>query len=585
MTTINQSDFFTAPIEQYRTELSFCAASVKGIQEWLLHLPSVHLGDSSKSLLNAVIEILELKCDESLRFDLIQSLHLSLEQVLGTLEKYFLSDVSSVMNHNESIVELAQQFRCYIALTYIHIAFQSHTELTSKQFSLFAFRQKKQLQDVRSLSTYYALQQLSLLKFQQQVLYKSSLVGQWRIGHQLFILAEYHDFHLEDINYLHGSIHQLSNIYQLYNQINLLDILNTHQIRPIEIQALFQCSYQWVQLIQITDKESPTSRYIIDPNKDFPPVLNNTQLKKSEDCYFIETQALLEHINLANLPQNKHISPTEKHYLSASLIFHVQNVLNNIPERRYERYDYVATIQLAFGLQSAHYYLSHATHFEETLQLVSRIHLQQNNSKFLSGWNDKPVTSNNKSLYSVLDPEAKQIHTCTIMDISINGYRIRWTGDVPKQLRAGEFILVQENTQTPWRGGVIRWLKQASPKHLEFGIEILSQDLTPCAVQLSADRNTVLYHPAILLSNQVLNKTHLSLIVSGYQTFKPQQGINLRLGNKQLKIYLNQIKLISQSFSQFDFELLNDNEQVILEQHIQQHAETIKKQDVWESLK
>jgi hypothetical protein len=95
------------------------------------------------------------------------------------------------------------------------------------------------------------------------------LVGQWRIGHQLFILAEYHDFHLEDINYLHGSIHQLSNIYQLYNQINLLDILNTHQIRPIEIQALFQCSYQWVQLIQITDKESPTSRYIIDPNKDF----------------------------------------------------------------------------------------------------------------------------------------------------------------------------------------------------------------------------------------------------------------------------------------------------------------------------
>jgi hypothetical protein len=77
----------------------------------------------------------------------------------------------------------------------------------------------------------------------------------------------------------------------------------------------------------------------------------------------------------------------------------------------------------------------------------------------------------------------------------------------------------------------------------------------------------------------------MSLVVPGHQTFKSQQGINLRLGNKQLKIYLNELKLISQSFSQFDFELLNDNEQVILEQHIQQHADTIKKQDVWESLK
>lgn len=34
--------------------------------------------------------------------------------------------------------------------------------------------------------------------------------------------------------------------------------------------------------------------------------------------------------------------------------------------------------------------------------------------------------------------------------------------------------------------------------------------------------------------------------------------------------------LISQSFSQFNPELLNDDEQGILEQHVHQHAETIK---------
>ncbi len=68
-----------------------------------------------------------------------------------------------------------------------------------------------------------------------------------------------------------------------------------------------------------------------------------------------------------------------------------------------------------------------------------------------------------------------------VLDISVNGYRIKWTGVTPENLKTGEFILVQENTQSQWRGGVIRWIKQSTEKSLEIGLEILAQDIFPCS--------------------------------------------------------------------------------------------------------
>lgn len=581
--SINPSDFFMTPVEKDRASLSFCDTNLAALQYWLAQLPSIQLGDSSKNLLHAIIEISELECEDSVRFDFIQSLHLSVEQALSLLEKHFLDGLYSVTNYNEHSVDLAQQFRCYLARIYLNIALNVDQQLNENKFSLFAFRQKKNLHNIRTLSTYYALEQISLLKYQQMVLYKNALIGQWRIGHRLFNLAEQNDFYQEDINHLQGAAHPLKNIDQVYSQITLMDILNTHQIRPIEIHALYQCTFQWVKLTRISRHQTNLTRYVIQTDNDFPPVFNNIKPKKDENIFFVETQSLLEHINLANLPNNKHISSTERHYLSPSLIFHVQNLLNNMPERRYERYDFTSNIQLVFGLQTAHFYLSHATPFNQTLQLDSAIDVQQSTSKFLSTWNSEVITTQHN--YQTLDQEAKQIYSCTIMDISINGYRIRWSNMPPKQLRAGEFILVQESEKSPWRGGVIRWLKQSSDRYFEFGIEILSQEMTPCSVQLSAERNSLLYHPALILKNEVLNTAHLSIIVPGSQTFKSQQGISLRFGKKQIKIYLTECKLVSQSFTQLDFELLNGDEQILLDQFIQEHAETMKKQDLWESLK
>ncbi len=575
MATNISSDFFTAPIELSLDQLSFCDTTLKGFDKWLSSLSSIQLGDTSKALFDALEEIFFLKCVETFRFELMYILHPYLEQVLGVLEKNLAHQ--DLAGHNENVIDLAQQFRCYIARIYSHIAFSTHNELVDNEFSLFSFRHKKNLIKTRLLSSFLALEQFSFLKYQQLVLYRNAFIGQWRTAHHLYNIAYEHKFDLDDISQIIKMAQSLNCICKVYKQINLLDLLNTHQVRPIEIHALYQCSFQWIDLIHLNSQESALSRYFLNIKKDFPPVLNNLHLNKTQQDFFIETQGLLEHINLINLPQHRALSKVERAFLSPSLIFHVQNLLNNTPERRYERYTFSSTIQLTFGLQSAHYYLSHTQKFEDTLALTTKIKFQAN-SKLLSTWNSEVKTSQ----HSIVQ-ETKHIYSCKILDISINGYRMRWQGSPPAQLRTGEFLLIQENNKSPWRGGTVRWLKQMPNKHIEFGVEILSQELTPCAIQISTHHKN--YHPALLMKNSILNEITLSLIVPGSQMCKEHQNVFLRIQQSQVKVYFTKARMISQSFTQLDFEFLNEEDSTIVNQFIEQHAETIKKQDLWESLK
>ena len=203
----------------------------------------------------------------------------------------------------------------------------------------------------------------------------------------------------------------------------------------------------------------------------------------------------------------------------------------------------------------------------------------------MSSWDKKLSGNNEESSIQRLSRESKVVYQSDILDISVNGYRIKWSGEAPKNLRTGEYILVKETSHGHWRGGVIRWLKQSTEKSLELGLEVLAQEIFPCAVRIQTDRHVSNYHPALLLKNQNLDETKTTLILPGSQIFREQQAIHLRLGKEEVKVYLLNAQLITQSFVQFDFELLNEEEQSILHKFMAQNNMDTNDQDLWEALK
>lgn len=576
------ADIFQTTAELTIEQLSFCPTNAKALQEWVAGISILQLGNSSKSLFSALLEISELKCAETLRFDLIQVLHPTLENVLASLEKHFVNQGLITTDRNDQIIELAMLLRSYFAKIYIDIAKRCNHQLNHQKFSLFSLGKKKSLQSARMVSIYYGLQQLSLLFYQQHMLYSTPGAGQWLAAHQLLECAMENNFYQTNINQVLGTQHEIQNITQAYARLILLDIFNTHQIRPAEIQGLYLCSADWAKLVQILPKETTLSRYVVDASKDHPPLLNSHQGQHFQPSFYISTQNLMEHLTGTQSKNAQYLSRNEKLFLTPALHFHIYNLLSNNVERRHERYEYSAQINICFGLTVAHFYLSKGKNFNETLELEGNYGFQSESSFVSSMHNTVP---SGFSSIKALDREAKQIHTAEVLDISVNGYRIKWSGITPANLKTGEFILVQEKSQSQWRGGVIRWIKQSADKSLEIGLEILAQELFPCAVYARTDKHTINYQPAILVQMTQLDQVSTSIIVSGSQMFREKQTIHLRLGQKELRIYLTKAQLITQSFIRFDYELLNDQEEDIIENFIHKQLNETRNHDLWEALK
>ena len=321
---------------------------------------------------------------------------------------------------------------------------------------------------------------------------------------------------------------------------------------------------------------------MVDSSKDHPPIYNSHQNNGFNADIYISTQALLDHLNENQGRKGEHFSRNERLFLTPALHFHLHNILTNTAERVHERYEYSAQIKISFGLTVAHFYLSNGKNFNETLVLGDNYQFQ-NESHFVNAMHTN--SSVDISSVKTLDRETKQIYNADVLDISVNGYRIKWTGETPKNLKTGEFILVQENNQSPWRGGVIRWIKQSAEKSLELGLEILTQELFPCAVFVKTDRHTGHYHPALLVQSTDAEDVSTSLILPGIQLLRDKQTVQLRLGEEELKVFLIKPLLITQSFMRFDFELLNDQQQPVLDSFIQKQVNEVKNNDLWEALK
>ncbi|MFH7805869.1 GTPase [Acinetobacter sp. BSP-53] len=579
---MSNSDIFQTPTELKLEKLSFCPTNAKGLQDWVCNLSILQLGNSSKELFNALLEISELKCPEMLRFDLIQILHPTLDNVLGSLEKHFFNQGLMSNDRSDQIIELAMLLRSHFAKIYIDISKRCNTQLSMQKFSLFAFNQKKSLQTARIVSTYYALQQLSLLLYQQHLLYSTPLFGQWLIAHQLIECAIKNNFYQTNINQILDTQHPLQTVAQAYSQLVLLEILNTHQIRPSEMQGLYLCSFDWAKLVHVLPKETSLSRYIVDIHKDYPPVFNVNQSSLYKPTIYISTQNLLDHLSETQTKKSGYLSRNEKLFLTPALHFHIHNLLTTNTERRHERYEYSAQLQICFSLSVAHFYLSKGKNFHETLDLDGNYQFH-NESSFINSMNSNIPAE--MTTAKTLDREAKQIYSAEVLDISVNGYRIKWNGSAPSNLKTGEFILIQENTHSPWRGGVIRWIKQSTAKSLELGLEVLAQDLFPCAVMIKTDRHSNNYQPALIVQSSQVDEVSTSLIVSGSHMFREKQTIHLRLGREEIKIYLTKAQIITQSFIRFEFELLNEQQENLINNFINKQTNEVKNHDLWEALK
>jgi len=88
-----------------------------------------------------------------------------------------------------------------------------------------------------------------------------------------------------------------------------------------------------------------------------------------------------------------------------------------------------------------------------------------------------------------------------------------------------------------------------------------------------------------LVQSTQVDEVNNTLILPNLQILRDKKTIQLRLGEEELKVFLIKPLLITQSFIRFDFELLNDQQQPLIDGFIQKQVNEVKNHDIWEALK
>lgn len=552
----NTKLFVESPAEHALDRLSLVQADKTSLQQWLASLSMLNLGDTAKQLYTTLKELAVLKTTEHEHFELIEVIRPYIHTIISSLTKHYMSQNLSLDQRAEKIARLVEEIRIYLINIYQKIAIECFNRLQSQNFGLFNLKNKKSLLQLTGIAVHRSLSEISGLLYELQILYLNIPHGLWEKTHELYSLSD--KFHILNVEIEDKAINlkPFTTIEAAYKRLVIQGASNTNKLRQAEIKAIYQLSILWAPLVKIDKTETPFHLFSIDLITDQPPIYITKNSGHASSTLFVNVQQLLQHFKNLISKDPKYINQIEHKMLSTALKVHLLNTFSIPSERSHTRHPYSGKIQVAFGLLGIHDRLSNGKIFEDIIN-VHRDSLASSDTEIRGLFGQIEYESDIEYIHQKSETanERSTVYECDILNISPNGYCLRWQGDTPVTLRAGELLVVCEPNDKVWHIGLIRWVKQLPPLSIEFGIEIISSRAKVCGIRASLKNNSIeSFKRAVLLPEvQTLNRP--ATIITQAFAFHPDQSVIIRSGNDEIRAKLMGEYLITQSFIQYEYSI------------------------------
>ena len=551
---------------------------LEGWSDGLLHL---ELGEAAKQIFTTLLELRSLHTDDFVRFSILEKIQENLSHVLTSLEQHYLSNSLLDTKRDQQIADLVLELKAHHALIYYEIFKRTHHTLDTTKFKIFEFNNKKKMTLLRKQSAFLSLEKFTQLLYSLQLLYLDTPKLFWSSAYSVFNYSRKHDFDTEHVNLLHDTESPINTIEKSFAQLVLASLLNNHKLRQTEMRDVIQFIAHWTDLIKITDTSDQHSQYTFNYFSDQSPKYYFKNEYFDKESYYIDISALINYVDSTLQPSARYYSTSEENNFTNVLKHHIQATLDPNNIRQSPRFSEEGNIEVSFGITSAHFFLSSAQHFKETLGLedVTPNQPPPSLSNLIA---DKEIQLSTRTHEQRFNAEITKIYSTGIVNRSESGYCLNWHDSTPRYMRTGEFIMTRENSESPWNAAIIRWLKNNNEQSVEFGVELFSKKMCPVAVAIPKPNTQPIYHPAILIEE---DQSLYSIILPSGQIFTEDQNLALRLGKIELKMFLTRSTLLTQSCAKFMFDLLEQSKYPILDQHFEEHLNKLNTKDLWDSLK
>ncbi len=564
--------------EQDLNKLTFCDANVRSLQAWVDALPMTNIGETSKRLYHAIIELNRLHLTPQIRYQLLELLRPSIYFICKALGKHYLHQPVVMPEKPLKIANLAQALQSHLAAGY-KIAIAQCLELTSNE------KNKKLL----TFCIHRAISDLGRTIVRAYQLYRPTPANTWTEIHQLYLLAESRNLLEYQVIDKANSKSEASAIPHCYLRICLLGTAKPNQIRQQELVKAYDALESWVDQVQVCSPTEKHALFVALLTDDSPPIYrikaSGTQKEMQRG---IDTQRLVDLLNRqSNLPENSSESLIDiPRDIGPNLLQHLTISWGRMTERGFARAPAQGSMQLLIGLASVHFHLAGERSLQEQLgQDIETVLLGGTDNPFLQGQQGQDGVGNGTDAWSsafdaggskipevegmsisginfmpnkLSEDERNQvkkyqapIHTIDTLDTSPGGYCLRWSSDVPLKAQSGEIIALRENQHQGWSIAVVRWIRHINQKGTMMGVELLAPSASPCAIRLVQKNGTMSeYLHALLLPELAAIGKPMSIIAPRLP-FKVGQKVMVNLAGKTSQYQLNKRLTATASFNQF----------------------------------
>ncbi|MFC3151964.1 GTPase [Litoribrevibacter euphylliae] len=572
--------------EQDLTQLTFCDANVRSLQAWVDGLPMTNIGETSKRLYHAIIELNRLHLTPQVRYQLLELLRPSIYFICRALGKHYLQQPVVMPEKPLKIANLAQALQSHLAAGY-KIAIAQGLELSNSE------KHRKLL----TFCIHRAISDLGRTIVRAYQLYRPTPANTWTEIHQLYLLAESKGLLNYKVIDKPNSKLENSTIEDAYLRICLLGTAKPNQIRQQELLKAYDALEFWVDQVKVCAPDEKHALFVALLAEDCPPIYRIKANSSNKDTQRgIETQHLVDLLNRqSSLPEK-----TDEFFIQIpndigpNLLQHLTISWGRMTERGFARAPAQGTMELLIGLASVHFHLAGERTLHEQLgQDVETVVLGGTENPFLHGRSQQSGVGNGTDAWSsafdagggkmpslgdvgmgsinfmpnqVAEEERERIrkhqapiHVIETLDTSPGGYCLRWSSDVPLKAQSGEIIALRENQHQGWSIAVVRWIRHINNKGTMMGVELLAPSASPCAIRLIQKSGSMseFLHALLLPELAAIGKP--MSIIAPRLPFRVGNKVMVNLAGKTSQYQLNKRLTATASFNQFQLKSTSSN--------------------------
>lgn len=508
MTNLSNPLRLSLPEQQAPQKGSFDARP-RVVEAWLRGLPLANIGESARQIYKALIELNGLAVKREDRFADGELLRPIVRLLGESLRNHYINQPGPLSEKSRRIVELSLALYAQIAILYKIIAVEG------------SIKGGRTATKLGPTSIHRAVRFLGASLLQCYEVYVPVPSGLWREIHELYRYAkacEWHTIPVEDEEL--GDV-KPTTIADAYKQILLLATASPYQLLPGEVRKLYRMLEDWVRFSELkqTSSEGQTGTFLIRPEEDTPPSYSElSQDQPASEVEILDTSGLIDMIRgkLLHDQEQTQTSPLRgQDHLSQDLLRRLLLMWGAMPERRFARAQKKSAVRVAIGLSAAFQFINESQRVtqpeadleadDETQELTSEFYpetspqtdvvdrtahaMSVKSEKAVDVWDKayRPsATQSQRPAKPVPAPIAKEkkkpspkyvYQTWNVVDVSAGGFRLEWSRDERIPAQVGDILAIQEvdgDQESPWRVGVIRWMKCAKRNHLEVGAQVLA---------------------------------------------------------------------------------------------------------------